>query len=356
MFPREGEEAPRIPVILMRCECCALLQLRDTTNPTLMYREGYGYKSGINQAMVGHLRDVVRWLRPYVSPGDAVLDIGCNDGTLLKHWAPFGVERFGYDPIGEDVGGCHVVRDYFKAHGRKYRVITSLAMFYDLENPVAFAKDIAASLTDDGVWAVEVGYAGAVHAGHWDGICHEHLTYWGLSQIAIAAWEAGLSVIFHRFTPTNGGSLFVLLGRAPVTMAHAAINDMAATMQAEGAWDWSDYARRVDASAMAIASIVGCYRTVDVLGASTKGNAILQTAGLDRSRIRRAIERNPDKIGRRTPGTDIPIAGEDALRADPPDAMLVLPYHFREGILARYADLRARGVAMIFPLPVVEVV
>ncbi len=351
MFPRAGEEAPRIPLHLMRCDGCDLVQLLHDTDPALMYRAGYGYKSGINENMVRHLHAIVADLVCHVQPGDSVLDIGCNDGTLLRHWmtlAP-GIRCFGIDPIGEPIDGATVTRDYFRAHDARYKVITSIAMFYDLPDPVGFARDVAACLDDDGVWALEVGYAGAVHDGLWDGVCHEHLEYYGLRQIVTIAQNAGLAVISHRFTPANGGSLVVVLGKGrPEPYAADVIGR-------ERQWDWSRLSHRVHCSADAITAAIYAFARVDVLGASTKGNTLLQVCGLTSRKIGRAVERNGDKVGRFTPGSRIPIVSEAACRADPPDALLVLPYHFKAGIMARESALRAAGTRFIFPLPEVTV-
>jgi len=351
VFPHAGERAPNIPMHLMRCGSCDLMQLEHDTDPGLMYRAGYGYKSGLNEMMVRHLHGIVSDLVAQVAPGDSVLDIGCNDGTLLRHWmalAP-GVKCFGIDPIGEAVDGAEVTADYFRVHDRRYKVITSIAMFYDLPDPVTFAKDVAACLQDDGVWAVEVGYAGTLHDGLWDGVCHEHLEYYGLHQIIRIAHEAGMVVASYRFTPTNGGSLLVMLRKGrPVPLAADALAH-------ERAWDWTRFADRVHASAGEIERAVAAFDDVYVLGASTKGNTLLQTCGFTAHDIACAVERNPDKVGRFTPGSCIPIVTEDDAREDPPDAFLVLPYHFKTGILRREAALRESGVKFIFPLPEVEV-
>lgn len=347
-FPTPGEEAPRIPLTVKVCASCGLLQLGESTDPALMYRDGYGYKSGINESMVRHLQGIVAVAAKYTEPGDSILDIGCNDGTLLKAWAGYGVKRFGVDPIGQEVDGCAIRKSYFKYHFRQYKIITSIAMFYDVPKPLAFARNIAKSLASGGVWILEVGYAGAIQGGYWDGICHEHLAYYGIRQIDILAKTIGLNILDYQLNPTNGGSLFCVIGRGNRA-------DIDTVIDTERAWNWERLPDEIATSCRRIReSVKG--RRIHVMGASTKGNTLLQMCGFTATDIEAAIERNPDKIGRVTPGSNIPIHDEIWARDHPPEAMLVLPYHFRDGILARYADMRMRGVKFIFPLPTVEIV
>lgn len=347
VFPRPGERVPRIPLTVRRCPECGLVQLGEETAPTLMYRDGYGYKSGVNETMRRHLAGIVKYASQFVKVRDWVLDIGYNDGTLLKAWGFHPVQRYGVDPLGLIVDDAEVIEAKFFAYDSdrpKFKVITSIAMFYDLADPVGFAEDVRKSLTDDGVWILEVQYAGAIQRGLWDGICHEHLAYYGLRQLAEVAYRAGLHIKECSFNEANGGSV-------RVTLAHG----QQSALIPEENWDWSDLQSMIELSAKNVRKAVSGYRTY-VLGASTKGNTLLHMAWLDRDSIECAVERNPEKVGRRTPGTNIPIVGEEALETRPPQLLLVLPYHFREGILARYAHLRERGTRFLFPLPEVEVI
>lgn len=337
---------------LMRCDDCGLLQLEHDTKPELMYRAGYGYRSSINETMVRHLAGLLDRVEKYVPQGGAVLDIGCNDGTLLRGWGRQrpDVERFGIDPVAEEVGGAHITRGYFKPDGRQYDVITSFAMFYDLPDPMAFAKDVAASLKPGGIWALEVGYVGALRGGLWDGVCHEHLEYYGLDDIYRIARAAGLTIQASELTSANGGSLFVTLSKK-VRFLDPAQHNM---LRHERDMGWSHFSETIRRSIDAIRAAVKGKRTY-VLGASTKGNTLLQACGFTSSDVEACMERNPDKVGRFTPGSQIPIISEEDARRDPPEQFLVLPYHFKDGILTRETELRSRGVKFIFPLPRVEI-
>lgn len=332
---------------LRKCPKCDLVQLGEQTNPELMYRDGYGYKSGVNEQMVAHLRQTVDYCAQWVRPGDKVLDIGCNDGTLLRRWGSYNVDRFGCDPIAEDVPGAKVTKGYWKADGTKYKVITALSMFYDLPDPVGFLMDIRDSLEDTGVCLLEMGYAGTLQDGKWDGICHEHLTYYGLTQLIHAANKAGLTLFKHWFNDVNGGSIVVLLCRGESNGISA---EQAVTLAAEKRWDWENFGAEVGMSCKNIRNALG-KRKVYALGASTKGNTILQLAGITSDMVMAAVDRQPEKVGKRLPGTNIPIISEWQARENPPDAFLVLPYHFKDQLLAREAELRKKGVKFIFPLP-----
>lgn len=350
LFPAADEYAPISPLSLVQCSQCRLLQLQHNTDPWLMYQEGYGYASGVNESMVAHLTRIVESAARYVRPGDAVLDIGCNDGTLLKAWEPYQVQRHGVDPVARDIPGCHIRRGFFRATKERFRVVTSIAMFYDLDDPVRFARDVATSLTDGGVWIVEVGYAGALLEGAWDGICHEHLEYYGVTQLVQIGERAGLVPVHVEFNPTNGGSVLMHFKRSGTPAA--GLTDL---IVKEAVWKWDDFASRIQERASAIASAVRSFRRVYVLGASTKGNTILQVCGLTSEDIVAAVDRNPQKVGRYLPGMNIQIISEAQARAEPPDAYLVLPYHFREGLLERERIARDAGVKFIFPLPQLEI-
>lgn len=322
-----------------------------------MWRVGYGYASGTNETMARHLRSIVDRMA-LGKQNRTVLDIGCNDGTLLKAWERYGVQKVGFDPIGEKVEGALIQRDYFSA--RKYHAlgvpqadtVTSIAMFYDLDDPVGFAKDVAAVLSPTGIWCLEVGYVGALIDGAWDGICHEHVTYLGLKQIKWIADKAGLTIGRVRFNEINGGSMQVWLWRQGRDLSAQDI------IAKEAGFDFSMFQREMELQAKEIRHCIQRDfkgKRVYVLGASTKGNTLLQACGLGKDHIQAAVDRNPSKVGRRLPGSGIPIISEDEARANPPDAFLVLPWHFRDQLLEREAALRERGVKFIFPMPRLEI-
>ncbi len=356
-----------MPLVVRQCRKCDLVQLGHTVDGDEIWREGYGYASGVNETMRRHLTDIVNDLD---GPGvETVLDIGCNDGTLLHAWDPGALRgpipdplrylRIGFDPTAKPIPGMSIVSDYFSARvylRNRYPLadrVTSIAMFYDLDDPVQFARDVVSVLKPDGIWCLEVGYLGAIDCGVWDGLCHEHLAYYGLKQIKAIANRVGLTIVRVKLNNINGGSLQVWMSKQG--KEDALVPDL---IKREQQFNFGDLERDINFESKLIRKCVqGTFagKRVYALGASTKGNTILHLARLTRNDIVAAVDRNPDKVGRRLPGTGIPIISEEEARANPPDAFLVLPWHFKEQLLEREKDLRAKGVKFIIPLPTVTV-
>jgi SAM-dependent methyltransferase len=342
----------------------------------------YWYRSGINRSMTENLHEIAAQAASAVGglrPGDLVVDVGCNDGTLLDGYADSeGVTLLGIDP--SDVTryavakGYDVINDFFSARvlgerfgERKARVITSIAMFYDLEEPAAFVSDIAGSLDDDGIWISEFSYMPTMLAkSSFDTICHEHLEYYSLAVIERLFGDCGLEVVRADLNDVNGGSVRVFashLGRRERTGAHAAaleaLREREREFELTTARPYEEFARRSLAVRDELRSLLASLRadgsTIHIYGASTKGNTILQFADIDRALVDYAADRNPDKWGSETIGTHIPIISEEESRALRPDYYLVLPWHFLDEFLEREQAFFAGGGRFIVPLPEVRV-
>lgn len=380
VFPRVGDDDPSVgPLELGLCPQCGLVQLLHTYDAGEMYGENYGYRSGLNASMVKHLQRKARFLEHLadLQPGDTVLDIGANDSTLLQGYRTPGLERVGMDPTivkwrqyyPEDI---RAVADFFSAE--RYRteglapakVVTSIAMFYDLDDPVAFARQVRASLADDGVWHFEQSYMPSMlRANSYDTICHEHVEYYSLQVVDRILQHAGMELLDVRFNRVNGGSFAVTAQPAagPRPRNGALIDWFLRQEQRLGitdaqifrAFDRSVQQHRADLTDL-VRTLKGSGSTVVGYGASTKGNVLLQYCELTAADLPVIAEVNPNKFGCMTPGTHIPIASEDDVKADRPDYMLVLPWHFRETILEREADYLEQGGRLIFPLPEIEVI
>lgn len=380
VFPRIGEPDPTAgPLALGLCPQCGLVQLMHTYEAAEMYGENYGYRSGLNASMVKHLQRKARFLEGLAElrQGDTVLDIGANDSTLLQGYRTPGLVRIGMDPTIDkwrehyppDITG---IADFFGA--ARYheeglapaRIITSIAMFYDLEDPVAFACQVAECLADDGVWHFEQSYMPSMlRANSYDTICHEHVEYYSLQVVERILQAAGLEIVDVRFNRVNGGSFAVTAQRqdGPRAVnrdlvqwflrqeARLRVTEPAAF----SAFDSSARQHRDDLTDL-VRTLRSSGATVVGYGASTKGNVLLQYCGLTAEDLPLIAEVNPNKYGCMTPGTHIPIAPEDEVKAQRPDYMLVLPWHFRETILEREADYLEGGGRLIFPLPEIEVI
>lgn len=381
VFPKSREERiTRGPLDLVKCHgenTCSLLQLGHSYDSSEMYGANYGYRSGLNQSMVDHLRAKVSALQQRVSigAGDVILDVGSNDGTLLSFY-PEGPTLVGMDPTATKFRRfyqprIHVIPDFFSAGlfrqeipSAKAKIITSIAMFYDLEDPVSFVREISASLAPDGIWHFEQSYMPSMlRVNAYDTVCHEHVEYYGLRQIKWMLDQCRLKILDVEINDVNGGSFAVTA--ALETSALASNDDkIQEILRSESGLDtmlpYETFAKRVAAHReelrSTLAGIAAAGSSVLGYGASTKGNVILQYCGLTASDIPAIAEVNPDKFGAYTPGTLIPIISEAEARARKPDYFLVMPWHFRDNLLAREKAFLQAGGKMLFPLPIVETV
>ena len=386
-FVKEGHSMPtlqKFPTLLVRCnvteneKACGLLQLADSVPSDILYAN-YWYRSGTNATMRNHLAGIVKSAIGVLgSNPERVLDIGCNDGTLLGNYAGT-VERFGCDP--SDIARVikppiTLVNTIFPspqltaaAGGKKFDIITSIAMYYDLESPTAFARAVRDFLAPEGIWILEMSYLPLMlKQNSFDTICHEHLEYYSLGVLEYIAREANLHVFKAELNDVNGGSLRLYLTQAGNTrydttegenfLRHLRAHEVA--IKLDTAEPYLAFQRRIEDVRKTLMAFLADVRRkgerVHLYGASTKGNVLLQWYGIDSSIVDCAADRNPEKHGARTLGTDIPIISEEESRAARPDYYLVLPWHFKAEFLERERAQIAAGTKMIFPLPEVTVV
>jgi hypothetical protein len=381
VFPRaRGAAITKGPLELVKCMGeCGLVQLRHTYEPTEMYGAEYGYRSALNRSMVTHLAAKVRSLLDScpVGAGDVVLDIGSNDGTTLAHY-PESATLIGIDPSAAKFAKyykAHIkpVPDFFSAEtflgasgGRRAKIITSIAMFYDLDRPLDFVRQVHESLIDGGIWHFEQSYLPSMLAANaYDTICHEHVEYYALKQIRWMLERFGFSIRDVTLNDINGGSFAVTAVKSnPGEISHApVVRDMLVEEDRLGIETMAPYegfaasvrTHRDELRALLL-RLKGEGKTIFGLGASTKGNVLLQYCGIDTTLVSCIAEVNEDKFGCFTPGTEIPIVSETEANARNPDVYLVLPWHFRRNILARAAPIFARGARLLFPLPEIDVV
>jgi hypothetical protein len=386
-FVKPGRASPpmrRIPLSLVRCDptrdehACGLLQLSHSTPPQVLYSV-YWYRSGTNNTMRTHLTSIADEASSLVrKPNARVLDIGSNDGTLLRAY-PETYSRFGIDPSDiamESAGGLTIVQDLFpsadlhsRAGGEPFDIITSIAMFYDVEDPVAFVSEIKSLLADEGVWALEVSYMPRMlEQNAYDTICHEHLEYYSLGVLEYILEKAGMRLFGASLNDINGGSIRCLathrdnysLDTAAGTRQLDELRQREFDLQLDTDRPYREFQDRIEAHREELRALLRVIKQsgqrIHVYGASTKGNVLLQWCGIDNSIIEFAADRNEEKHGARTLGTDIPIVSEEESRAMKPDYYLVLPWHFREEFVEREHETLEQGVKMIFPLPNIEVV
>lgn len=380
VFPKAlHEPVTKGPLRLVWCPDSGLLQLAHSYDLSEMYGENYGYRSGLNGSMVRHLTHKIRELERVadLKPGDAVVDIGSNDATSLKAYTVPSLQRTGIDPTGRKFQHFYpddvtLVPDFFSAAayraagGRPAKIVTSVAMFYDLEDPIAFARQVEEVLAPGGVWHFEQSYMPSMlRMTSYDTVCHEHLEYYSLGVVQRILAAAGLRAVDVKMNSVNGGSFAVTAVRKqdPRRGSEAVIEWLLSQEASMGLdtprpyRDFEDrvYRHRADLMRL-LKTLAADGKKVLGYGASTKGNVVLQFCGVTTAEVAAIAEVNPDKFGAYTPGTGIPIISEAEARAMKPDYFLVLPWHFKDGILQREAEYLANGGHMIFPFPEIEIV
>lgn len=378
-FPVYGDfSTPKTSIILCMCQNCGLIQLRETTDSKELYEHEYGYRSGISNTMKEHLKSYQEEIVSMVSlkPGDIVIDIGSNDSTMLQYYSE-DLRRIGIDPTGNQFkqyyGKVEILCDYFNHYSVVQhfgdihcKMVSSISMFYDLPNPVKFAKDIYAILEEDGIWTCEQSYLlSMIDTNSIDTICHEHLEYYALHQIKEIADRANFKIIDVKFNNCNGGSFRVYFAKQSSTLYienTEVIQTILNNEKQRGIMTTSLYEnfirgcdKEINILKEFIQTVTSQGKSVYIYGASTKGNCLLQYANLDESFIKYAVERNPNKIGKMT-STGIEIIGEEKMREHPPEYLLVLPWHFREEIIKREDTFLKNGGQFIFPFPKFEIV
>lgn len=377
---------PVAPLELVLCDAnnggCGLLQLRHTADQNFLYRN-YWYRSSLNQTMRDALADITQSIERLVGlqPKDVVLDIGSNDNTLLRSYRTSGVKRIGFEPARSlmtyaDDPDITVFNDYFTAEAFRQltshpaRAITSIAMFYDLEDPNQFTADVKSILAEDGLWIIQMMYLPTMLAHNiFDNICHEHLEYYSLLSLQALLGRHDLKVIDVELNDVNGGSYRTYITHtdnktlAPFPGAANRLRTLREeehALKLEKAAPYQEFADRAqDLKRQCVDFIrdeVSRGKTVYVYGASTKGNTLLQYYGLDNSVITAAAERNPDKWGKRTVATNIPIISEEDARAAKPDYFLVLPWHFLPEFQRREQAYLSSGGKFIVPLPTFRII
>jgi 2-polyprenyl-3-methyl-5-hydroxy-6-metoxy-1,4-benzoquinol methylase len=378
-------DGTKAPLELVLCRRCRLLQLKHTVPGEIMY-QNYWYRSGTNQTMRTALADIANKAEHLVhlKEGDAVVDIGCNDGTLLASYKTGGIFKIGFDPA-ENLAehsrkiADHLTVGYFesnpfltdpKLRNIRPKVITSIAMFYDLEDPNAFVADIKKIIHPDGLWIVQMSYLPLMlKTNELGNVCHEHLGYYSQQSFEYLLHRHDFEVVDMELNDVNGGSM-----RAYIRNRHADPHSFADTTYRELSADrvtayreeefrmgldtgvpYREFAVWVDRIRQDVVGFikeqVGRGKKVYVYGASTKGNTLLQYFGLDHTLIAGAAERNRDKWGRVTVGTHIPIVSEEQARSENPDYFLVLPWHFLEEFQAREKAYLLGGGRFIVPMP-----
>lgn len=382
-----SDSALRSPLVLVLCPSCHLLQLRHVVNPDRLYKK-FWYRSSISEVMRLALRDVVTSAVRVtdVRAGDTVLDIGCNDGTMLEMY-PRWIKTVGVDPCASlvkdaathkrlDVG----VTGYFRnanplTRMAPYKVVTAIAMFYDLENPGNFLNDVKALLHEDGTFIIQMNYLlGMLRNMAFDNICHEHVAYYSLSSLKALVEQHGLQIVGAETNDVNGGSLRVYITHEGKELSSTVLSESRRLSlytcmrqleleESQAGLDKAETYEAFNQQALTVRNVINGYilrclsigKKVYAYGASTRGSTLFQYLDLPENAIKGAAERDPAKWGLKTVGTWIPIMSEEDCRNDA-DVFIVQPWHFWDGIRLRERPWLAKGGTFLVPLPTPRVV
>ena len=381
IFPKSVDpDMYRGPLKLVKCDettgGCGHVQLEHTFDLPTMYGEEYGYRSGLNSSMVKHLQGKYEKIVSFLNlqKRDLVIDIAGNDGTFLGFFSPE-LKLVSIDPTSKKFSKYfknHVdyIADFFTEKTyrsyfgeQKAKLITSFSMFYDLEDPCQFAKEVNAVLDpEEGIWVLEQSYMPEMlRVNSFDTVCHEHLSYYGMRQIKYIMDQAGLKIIDFEFNDVNGGSISVVVANKNSKYEEATLmlNDLIQEeldLKLNTTEPWVDFSFRIEECRVNFWKIIEeCKKEglrIAALGASTKGNVTLQTWGITPNDIQVVGEVNPDKDGSFTPGTWIPIKNENVV-IDEYDVFVILPWHFKNFFIN---SLKFKGKKLLFPLPNAEIV
>ncbi len=371
----------KINCSLVRCNpqidenACGLLQMEHSVPPEILYA-AYWYRSGTNATMRNHLKDIVDTRLTYKKENCNVLDIGCNDGTLFGYY-PEKFVKFGCDPsdVAQEVKIATVVQDIFPSAelcnvigDKKMDIITSIAMFYDLESPVDFVKNIKHFLSPEGIWVFEMSYMPQMlEMDSYDTICHEHLEFYSFAVLEKIAAMADMKIFKISFNDINGGSIRCYATHKESGLYysqedHKFMNEIRQKefdLELDTDKPYVAFQYRIEKVKNDLHDLLVKLKKegkkVHVYGASTKGNTILQWCDINNMLVEYAAERNPDKYGAYTLGTNIPIISEAESRAMNPDYYLVLPWHFKQEFLEREKEALDKGTGFIFPIPTIDI-
>ena len=378
--PRDSDPNPvldKFPLELIRCTepDCGLVQLRHSTPGDVLY-ERYFYRSGINKTMTENLKEIAIQAisKVELQYNDIVLDIGCNDGTLLKNYQGKNLRSVGIDPAKNMAEfskecGADIIVDYFNSKSftdhygdEKAKIITSISMFYDLEDPNEFVSDIVNILAKDGVWVIELKYLPTmIFQNAFDNIVHEHIEYYHFSVLEYMLKKHGLKAVDVSLNDSNGGSIRVFVKHANQLVDENSEKHLLDLRSSEKklnlntAQPYEEFFQRckeLKSKTMSfIKNEVRNGKKIHAYGASTKGNTILQYYELDEKLIDAIADRNPDKWYRKTIGTNLEIISEEKSRSLKPDYFLILPWHFLEEFREREQNFFKNGGKFIVPLP-----
>ena len=356
------------------CEKCNLVQFKSLPKLNDMYGLNYGYRTSLSPLMIHHMKNKFLKNKNYlIKKKSNILDIGCNDGTFLNFFKKFrNVNLYGVDPSAEKFKQYHskkinLIVDYFQRNKirKKFKdinfdLITSFAMFYDIEDPNSFCKDINKLLTKNGKWILEISYFPLLLQNlTYDQICHEHVTYYTLTTFENIIKKNGLKVLDFNLNSINGGSIEIICSkkRSNFSPNIKKINSQKNFEKNINFKSYQNFNNRVSNVKKTLNLFLEKNKgKVIGYGASTKGNIVLNHCGIDSKKLRYICDANPYKFNRFTPGSNIKIISKQKMRTLKPKFLLILIWSFRKEVIKQEKNFLNKGGKLIFHLPMFHVV
>ena len=380
LFPSKKMYLKKFPLSLYECNRCKLVQLSKIPNLSDMYGENYGYKTSVSNLMVNHLKNkFIRYKnKNYFKKGSNILDIGSNDGTFLNFFInkKKKYNLYAIDPSAENFKNdyspkINLAIDFFNKDkvlkllennkNKKFSLITSFAVFYDIENPNKFCKEINSLLEKDGIWSIEISYFPLLISNlTYDQICHEHVTYYSLSTFNKILKNNGMKVVDYKINEINGGSIEILCAKEKSShkVKMKKIKELIKEEDKINRSKYKNFELRVNSCKKNLNLIIDGINKKDIYGygASTKGNVILNYCKINYKKINYICDGNPSKHGKYTPGSYIKIISKELMRKKKPKFLLVLIWSFKKEVIMQELDYIINGGQLIFPLPSIHIV
>ena len=367
-----------IPLEVVICQKCKLFQLKHNYDLKKLFNDDYGYRSGINQSMKDHFQTIIDDVKNkiFLNKEDVILDIASNDGTLLSMFKQRNLKKIGIDPTikkykkfyKKDIktsANFFNYNNYLLKSKHKAKLITSIAVFYDVHKPNSFVRDVSRIIAKDGMWILEQSYLPLIIKNFaFDSICHEHVTYFTFRQLKLILDKHNLKIIDCSLNSMNGGSIRFFITPKESKLESNNLN-IKKIVKLENLFfknlnlNLLKFSNKITKNKIKLLSILknlkNNHKKIHVYGASTKGNILLQYFKIDNNIVDYASDRNKFKWTRKTPGTNIPIISENKSRKLNPDYYFVLPWHFKKEFIAREKKFLNSGGKFIFPLPNVSI-
>ena len=378
---RKTHNLKKYPLDLFKCKFCDLIQFSKLAPLDDMYGSTYGYRTSLSKYMIDHMKEKFSKLnkKNYLKKNSSILDIGSNDGTFLNFFANRrkDLKLYGMDPSSFKFKryynkNINIISDYFskkkfdefckkKNIKEQFDLITSFAMFYDIEDPNSFAKDIFNCLKKDGIWVLEFSYFPLLLKNlTYDQICHEHVTYYTLSTFRKVAYQNGFKIIDFSFNEINGGSIEVVCAKKnsihlPKTKKINKVLDQENQINMES---YRNLGYRIENTKEILKLLLKNIKKTEIIGygASTKGNIVLNHCGINDQNLRYICDANPYKFGRFTPGSNIKIISKQQMRKMKPKYLLVLIWSFRSEVIKQEINYLKKGGKLIFHLPMLHII